>query len=79
MTNAQAPVFPPALRESSLLAHLGRIGEIDLASYRENLFVAERLEQRLEKIRLHAHVAVEQYNDVVARRAKAGVGASAEA
>ena len=37
------------------------------------------VEQRREEIRLHAHVAVEQHDDVVLRGAKAGVRSAAEA
>ncbi len=78
MANAQAAVLPPALRESRFFADFGGVSEIDLAGYRKNLLVVERLEQWREKIRLHAHVAVEQYDDIVACRAKPGIGPAAE-
>src|SRR5579871_4007184 len=78
VTHAQAAILPPALREPGFLAQFRRIAEEDLARNREDFFVRERSEKWREKIRLDAHVAIEQHNDVVLRRAKAFVGAASE-
>ena len=79
VTHAQAAVLPPALREAGLFAELGRVGEEDLAGDGEDLGIAEAFQQRRQKIRSHAHVAVQQDDDLVLRGAEAGIGAAAEA
>src|SRR5450631_2177799 len=70
MPYPQRAILPPRLRKPGLLAQLIRIAEVDLARYREHRFIGERLEQRLKEIALHAHVAIQQHDDVVLRRAK---------
>ena len=56
---------PPAFREPGFLAKLVGIGKEDLAGDGEHLLVGEAVEQGLEEIRLHAHVAIEQHHDVM--------------
>jgi hypothetical protein len=53
---------------------LSGIAEEDLAGDGEYLFVGEAGEEG-EEVRLDAHVAVEQDDDIVAGGAEAGVGA----
>ena len=73
MAHRQTPIAPTGLCESGFLALLGRIGEEDLRRHREDPRVAEAFEERREKVRLHAHIVVEQDDDIMTRRAKAGV------
>ena len=79
MAHAQAAVLPPALRQAGLLADLGRVAEEDLAGDGEDLGIGEAFQQRRQEIGGHAHVAVQQHDDVVLGGAEAGVGAAAEA
>ena len=79
MAHAQAAVLPPALRQAGLFADFGRIGEEDLAGYREDFGIAEAFQQRRQEVRSHSHVAVQQHHDVVLRRAEAGIRSAAEA
>ena len=79
MTHAQCAVLPPALREAGLLADLAGIREKDLAGDGEHGRVGEAFEQRREKTRLHAHVVIEEHNDIVLRLTEARVRAATEA
>ena len=79
VADAEAAVFPPRLGEACLFAHLLGIAEENLAGDGEDLFVGEAGEEGGEEVRLDAHVAVEQDDDIVAGGAEAGVGAAAEA
>ena len=79
MAHAQAAILPPALREAGLLAELVGVAEEDLAGDGEDAGIAEAFEQRRKEIGGHAHVAVEQHDDVVFGGAEAGVRAAAEA
>ena len=79
VADAQAAVLPPALGEAGLFAELGRVAEEDLAGDGEDFGVVEALQQRRQKIGRHAHVAVQQHDDVVLGGAEAGIGAAAEA
>ena len=78
MANAQRALLPPAFRQAGFFAKLVGVGEKDLAGDGESFFVAEPVEQRRKKIGLHAHVAIEQNDDIVLRGAEAGVGAASE-
>ena len=76
--DAKTAILPPTLRETRFLAQLGWIAEEDLAGDGEHPGVCERFQQRLEEIRLDAHIAIEQDDDVVLCGFEAGVGAAAE-
>ena len=79
VAHAQSAVFPPALREAGFLAKLGGVAEKDLARDGEDAGFAEAIEKRRQKIRGHAHVAVQQDDDAVLRGAEARVRSAAEA
>src|SRR5262249_19148757 len=72
-------VEPESFGEARLFALLVGIAEKNLRRNRKDAWMMKPLQQRLEKARLHPHIAVEQDDNVVARRSNAGVGASAEA
>src|SRR5579862_7499484 len=76
MPHAQAAILPPALRQPGLFPKLGGVAEKNLTGNGKDFFVREAREKRREKIRLHAHVAVEQHDDVVSRRAEACIRAA---
>ena len=79
MPHPQASLVPPAFGEPGFFAQLGWIGKMNLAGDREHLFVREAIEKGREKIALHAHVAVEQDDDVVARMLESAIRSAAEA
>src|SRR5258708_6348218 len=79
MTNTQPSAAPPALSQPGLFAMLRRIGEEDLARHGKHILIGEAIEQWLQKIRRHAHVAVEQYDHIMCRCAKTCIGAAAKA
>ena len=79
MAHAQRAILPPALSQAGFFAALRRVAEEDLAGDGEHRFVGEAGEQRREEIRLDAHVAVQQHDDIVLRGAESGVRAAAEA
>ncbi len=78
MANSQAPASPPEFRQARLFANLVGIGKEDLAGNREYPFIRESVQQRLQKNRFHAHVAIQQHHYIVPRRIEACVGAAAE-
>jgi len=79
MGDAQSSVAPPAAGEAGLFAALRLVAEEYLAGDGKDLVVGKAFEQRLEEVRLDAHVAVEENHDVVLRGAEAGVRAASEA
>ncbi len=79
MADPKAPALPPEFRQPSLFANLVWIGKEDLAGNREYLFIRESIQQRLEKIRFHAHVAIQQHHYIVPSLSESRVGAAAEA
>src|SRR5271166_560660 len=79
VADAQAAVFPPALRESGFFALLVGIAEKNLAGNGEDFFVGEAGEQWGEEAGFDAHVAIEEDDDVGAGRAEALVRTAAEA
>ncbi len=78
MPHAKAALLPPALSQPRFFTQLARVGEEDLAGDRKHVFVGESIQQRLQEIAFHAHVAVEQNNHVIARMLKSGIRATAE-
>jgi hypothetical protein len=60
VTDAEAAIAPPTLRQARLLASARSVAEENLASHGEDVLVGEGFEQRREKIALHPHVAVQQ-------------------
>ena len=79
MRDPQPAILPPCLRQPGLFAALGFVAQEDLAGDGEDAVIGEAVEQRLQKIRLHPHVAVQQHHDVVLRGTEARVRAAAEA
>src|ERR1039457_2658305 len=79
VTHVQAAVLPPALGEAALLAEPVWVAEEDLAGDGEDFAVAEAFQQGRQEIGSHAHVAIQQDDDIVPGGAEAGVGATAEA
>src|ERR1700730_761849 len=78
MAHPQAAILPPSLSETGFLPNLLGIAEKDLAGYSEHFFVVKCIEQRRQKMLLNPHVAVEEHDDVIFRRAKTSVRAASE-
>ena len=79
VAEAQMTIVPSGLRQARLFALLGWIAEKNLTGDREHQFIGEAIEQGREELRIDAHVAIEQDDDVILCRLKSGIGASAEA
>ena len=78
MPDTQRSVLPPGLRQASLFTQLIGVAKKDLARHREYGFVGEPFQERREKLTIHAHVAIEQHDDVILGGAKASVRSSAK-
>ncbi len=79
MAHAQPAILPPAFGQARFFAALRFVAEENLAGDGEDRVIREAREQRREEVRLHAHIGVEQHDDIVLRRAKPGIRTAAEA
>ena len=74
MADPQSTLQPPAFGEAGLLTQLLIVRHEDLAGHREDLVVREAFKKGCEKPGVHAHVAVQEDNDLVSRCLEALVG-----
>src|SRR5262249_50875949 len=72
VAHAQTAILPPALGEAGFFTELVRVAEKNLAGYGEDVGVRKTFQERSEEVGRNPHVAVEQYDDVVFRRAESG-------